>query len=363
MTIDAPVKQDVEAWMAATSRRTSHPTGAFSDAHGQRSVKEVRHGHYSHAQRPRIGLGGADLPGFTDVFASRFIEAGDVRLHAVIGGDGPPLLLVHGWPQTWYAWRMVMPALAREFTVIASTSAASACPTSRGRATTRHPSPTTWSRSWTAWATQVRDLRDGHRDAHRACRRRRPCRSRRPFDRLGSVPSRNSRPRPPRPAPGPRPRLWHLAFNQLQTINEQLVTGREAIFFGAEFAASAWLWEAASQTSLRRHRPAGGRRGGPSALGPSSTAPPTPAKQNDQRITTRLTLPVLAMGGSESGGMNAEQTMRAVADDVQGAVLPSGHRVAEQAPTELLEAVTAFLVLYRDDPGVRLPEPDLASIR
>ena len=40
-----------------------------------------------------------------------------LRLHAVIGGDGPPLLLIHGWPQTWYAWRMVMPALARDFQV------------------------------------------------------------------------------------------------------------------------------------------------------------------------------------------------------------------------------------------------------
>jgi pimeloyl-ACP methyl ester carboxylesterase len=42
-----------------------------------------------------------------------------LRQHAVIGGDGPPLLLVHGWPQTWYAWRLVMPALARDFQVIA----------------------------------------------------------------------------------------------------------------------------------------------------------------------------------------------------------------------------------------------------
>jgi len=42
-----------------------------------------------------------------------------VRLHAVIGGDGPPLLLVHGWPETWYAWRALMPALARDFEVIA----------------------------------------------------------------------------------------------------------------------------------------------------------------------------------------------------------------------------------------------------
>ena len=64
--------------------------------------------------------GAPNLPArFTDTFTSRYIDTGEVRLHAVIGGEGPPLLLVHGWPQTWYAWRLVMPALARDFEVIA----------------------------------------------------------------------------------------------------------------------------------------------------------------------------------------------------------------------------------------------------
>ncbi len=61
--------------------------------------------------------GAPNLPtGFTDTFTSQYVDTGEVRLHAVIRGDGPPLL-VHGWPQTWYAWRLVMPALAvlREF--------------------------------------------------------------------------------------------------------------------------------------------------------------------------------------------------------------------------------------------------------
>src|SRR5215471_11815684 len=56
---------------------------------------------------------------YADTFTSRYIDAGEVRLHAVTGGGGPPLLLVHGWPQTWYAWRMLMPALARDFSVVA----------------------------------------------------------------------------------------------------------------------------------------------------------------------------------------------------------------------------------------------------
>ena len=62
--------------------------------------------------------GAPNLPaGFTDTFTSRYIDTGELRQHAVIGGDGPPLLLVHGWPENWYAWRLVMPALAvlREF--------------------------------------------------------------------------------------------------------------------------------------------------------------------------------------------------------------------------------------------------------
>ena len=69
---------------------------------------------------PAPSRGAPNLPaGFTDTFTSRYVDTGEVRLHAVIGGDGPPLLLVHGWPETWYAWRMLMPALARDFEVIA----------------------------------------------------------------------------------------------------------------------------------------------------------------------------------------------------------------------------------------------------
>jgi len=64
--------------------------------------------------------GAPHLPeGFTGTFTSRYVDTGDVRLHAVTGGGGPPLLLIHGWPGSWYYWRLVMPALARAFSVIA----------------------------------------------------------------------------------------------------------------------------------------------------------------------------------------------------------------------------------------------------
>ena len=39
-------------------------------------------------------------------------------MHYVIGGQGDPVVLLHGWPQTWYEWHKVMPALAKNYTVI-----------------------------------------------------------------------------------------------------------------------------------------------------------------------------------------------------------------------------------------------------
>ncbi|WP_216897671.1 alpha/beta fold hydrolase [Nocardia alni] len=58
-----------------------------------------------------------DLDGFTH----RWVDADGVRLHAVEGGDpsGPAVVLLAGFPQTWWAWRKVMPNLASRFHVIA----------------------------------------------------------------------------------------------------------------------------------------------------------------------------------------------------------------------------------------------------
>jgi pimeloyl-ACP methyl ester carboxylesterase len=59
-------------------------------------------------------------------------------------------------------------------------------------------------------------------------------------------------------------------------------------------------------------------------------------------------MPVLAIGGEESSGAMVGNLMQLVADDVQALVIPGcGHWVAEQAPEELLAALTAFLAPYR----------------
>ncbi|MEV6237706.1 alpha/beta hydrolase [Lentzea sp. NPDC051838] len=56
----------------------------------------------------------ADLPGFKHNYA----QVNGVRLHYVSGGRGEPLVLLPGWPQTWWEYHKIMPALATKFRVI-----------------------------------------------------------------------------------------------------------------------------------------------------------------------------------------------------------------------------------------------------
>jgi pimeloyl-ACP methyl ester carboxylesterase len=49
----------------------------------------------------------------------RFIDADGLRVHVAEAGDGPPVLLLHGWPQHWYMWRRVIERLAPHFRLIA----------------------------------------------------------------------------------------------------------------------------------------------------------------------------------------------------------------------------------------------------
>jgi pimeloyl-ACP methyl ester carboxylesterase len=49
----------------------------------------------------------------------RTARVNGIRLHYVIAGEGPPVVLLHGWPQTWYHWRKIIPPLARRYTVVA----------------------------------------------------------------------------------------------------------------------------------------------------------------------------------------------------------------------------------------------------
>jgi hypothetical protein len=52
-------------------------------------------------------------------FSHHIDSVNGIQLHYVIGGHGDPVVLLHGWPETWYAWHNIMPALAKNYTVIA----------------------------------------------------------------------------------------------------------------------------------------------------------------------------------------------------------------------------------------------------
>ncbi len=47
------------------------------------------------------------------------VRANGIRIHVRAAGSGPAMMLLHGWPQTSWAWRKVMPALARHYRVVA----------------------------------------------------------------------------------------------------------------------------------------------------------------------------------------------------------------------------------------------------
>ncbi|MDR6632645.1 pimeloyl-ACP methyl ester carboxylesterase [Phyllobacterium sp. 1468] len=55
-----------------------------------------------------------NLPGFTDNFAT----VNGIRLHYVAGGEGKPLVLLPGWPETWWSYHKIMPELAKHYRVI-----------------------------------------------------------------------------------------------------------------------------------------------------------------------------------------------------------------------------------------------------
>jgi pimeloyl-ACP methyl ester carboxylesterase len=288
--------------------------------------------------------------GFTGTFTSRYIDTGGVRLHAVTGGGGPPLLLIHGWPGSWYYWRLVMPALARDFAVIAVDQ--------RGIGLSDKPEEGYDAGSLANDLAGLMDALGHERFAvvgvdtgmliGYALAADYPDRVVRLA--VGEAPLPGITPPNPLVLPDPLvDRLWHIPFNQRKETNEKLVRGREDIFYGAEFSASAGTNKLPAY-AVQYY--VDGLASSPEALHGSFQlyrAFGATAAQNQERKTRRLPMPVLAMGGAESLGAMAADTMKLTADDVQTLVIPGiGHWLAEQAPDELVAALTEFLAPYRD---------------
>ncbi|WP_405547290.1 alpha/beta hydrolase [Streptomyces phaeochromogenes] len=288
--------------------------------------------------------------GFTDLFTSRLVEVNGLRLHAVTGGDGPALLLIGGWPQTWYAWREVMPALARRHTVVAVDS--------RGAGLSDKPDDGydagTLSADLVAlMAALGHDRFDvvGHDIGTwtgYALAADQPERVGRLAILEAVIPGLT--PSPPFFGPAAANlKLWQFGFNRLTDLNEDLVRGRERLFFGYQFAKKAATPDAIPAYAVDVYVDA--ITADPRALRASFAyyrALDETIAQNEQRSKTRLTLPVLALGGALWSGASAAQTMRLAADDVTGVVLDDcGHYPAEEQPTRFVEILENFLVANR----------------
>ena len=310
-------------------------------------------------QRTRGSIGSVStaprLPaGFTRTFTSRFVEANGIRQHVVIGGGGPPLLLVHGWPENWYAWRFLMPALARDFTVIAVDQ--------RGIGLTQKASggydTATLADDLAALMTALGHERFavvGHDTGYiisyalAADHRDRVSRLI-----VAEVPGPPGVEDPEHPAPPLflpeflNNRLWHIPFNR---VNDELIVdmvrSNADAYYRYEFAiqgGGATLPDYAIDyyvSLFNRDR---------SALRASFglyRAWDAHLAQNMERQKTPLTLPVLGIGGENSWGPAAAAGIMPAANDVQTVVIGgAGHWVAEQAPAQMLEALRTFLAPY-----------------
>ena len=295
-----------------------------------------------------------NLPaGFTDTFTSRYIDTGELRQHAVIGGEGPPLLLVHGWPQNWYAWRLVMPMLAQDFEVIAVDQ--------RGIGLTDKPQDGYDSRTLAGDLVALMDALGHQRFAVVGTDTGYLI----SYGLAAEYPERVDRVvlmelpgvlLPPTADPMPTPlflpepfnnKLWHIPFNRVNDpLTEQLVRGREDIFFGYEFAIQAGQGTKLSDDVMHYYFCIYSDRDTLRGSFGFFRAWFTTLEQNAERMARPLTMPVLAIGGAESWG---EAVGNIAANDVQTMVIPgNGHWLAETAPEETLAALTAFLAPYRD---------------
>ncbi|MET9668063.1 alpha/beta hydrolase [Streptomyces sp. NPDC006475] len=287
--------------------------------------------------------------GFSETFQSRFVQANGIRQHAVVGGDGPPLLLVHGWPQNWYAWRLLMPELAKKYTVVAVDQ--------RGIGLTEKPATGYDTRTLANDLVALMDAL-GHRNKFAvvghdtgmvisyALAADHPDRVARVA--LAEVPG------PPGVVPSPpmfieeqfNNKLWHIPFNRVNhELTEKLVQNREDIFFGYEFDIQGGkLPEYAREYYISLFSNPESLRGAFQFYRSWDAT----LKQNEKRAKTKLPMPTLAIGGADSWGPGVGHAMAESTTKLETAVIPgAAHWVAEQAPEAMLDTLGEFLAPYR----------------
>lgn len=278
---------------------------------------------------------GGDLPGFSH----RYADVDGARLHYVVGGSGPTVVLLHGFPETWWTWRQVMPLLADTHTVVAPDLRGVGCSTIepavydadtlardvngvlRSLNTSRAAVMGHDTGGWVAYA-YARQFRDqvSHLVLSGAA-----------IPGFGLERLLDFR--------EPGQELPHLPFFAQQRVPELLIGGREKEYFDL-FVNSTAMQESGAVDFYARSYARPGRL--TAALG-QYRAIYTDAENNRSGGGPRLTMPTLALGAAGQTRLSAD-SLRQVAEAVGEIGIPdAGHYVQEERPAEIARALLGFL--------------------
>src|SRR4051794_6850703 len=270
-------------------------------------------------------------------------DLGDVRLHYVTAGSGFPVVLLHGWPQSWYEWRHVIPGLAERYQVIA--------PDLRGLGESSRPADgydkkTVGNDVWRL-VHDVLGIAEFYLIGHDwggptayAVAAAHPDAVRKLAILDVTIPGDGS----PNISQGGR--RWHHAFHQTLDLPEALVAGREDIYLGWFYRCygARPLGDEETAEYLRVYRQPGALRAGFSYY----RALPQDIAENAARVAAgfRLPMPVLALGGDSAWGRRLEvvESLQRLAVDVRGGLIENcGHWMPEEQPEALLLELLGFL--------------------
>jgi pimeloyl-ACP methyl ester carboxylesterase len=275
-------------------------------------------------------------------FSHNTASVNGIQLHYVIGGHGDPVVLLHGWPETWYAWHKVMPALAKNYTVIA--------PDLRGLGDSSKP-PSGYDGKTVAEDIHQLVTQLGFKTIFLAGHDigtwvAYPYAAEHPAEvkRLAILEV---------PPPGPSFPLqtppWWFVFHQTPDVPEALVQGKEMTYLSWHYQNLAYNPAAITQAAINEYVSHYSAPGAMRAGFEYYRAIPQDAIQNQNYSKTKLTMPVLALGGEYIplfGGnitMPIVYGMKILAQNVQGVTVPnSGHYIAEEQPVFLVKSLNNF---------------------
>jgi pimeloyl-ACP methyl ester carboxylesterase len=272
--------------------------------------------------------------------ASRTAEVEGVRLQYLTAGQGPTVILLHGYAETSRMWRPIIPLLAKRFTVIAPDLPGigdSAIPADGSDMKTAAMRIHALARKLGVEKARVVGHDIGLMVAY-AYAAQFPAETEKLVVMDAFLPGVSGW-EPIYNNPG----LWHFRFHG--PTPEALVRGRERTYFDYywnEFAADKN--RSLSEADRAAYAAAYGRPGRMRAGWAYFASFPQAAKDFAQLSQTKLTMPVLSLGGEKSLGEALGQQMKLVASDVTVVVLKdTGHWVLEERAQETTDALVKFL--------------------